>query len=457
VAVASGGNVQLAGQGVAMMTLNAGGSINLAASGPIALGDPYAGNIIINSILGGGDIAATAQGSIFVPSIVSTGGGIALATRGDIEVPILTAAHAIGTAAGGVTNIVTATSGGDMALSGVGTITFRTLTAGGNLSANSSAGFVLGIPDADNDGPPQFDNLADDGSAVAGGNVSFTGMGVGFANLTASGNVSVVSYGYAPPSHGQSYGPNLAASEPLLDAGLANLYLLQVGLTQQAPVNIPAILYGLSYTMFDLTHAQYNLTAPPKPGSDTDGAGPQINLGNLVTTLENDVAGLLTVQLPPNIAPKHWLGFPIATYAVTYPPIQSPGWQSLTTDNIGAGPLFAAANVHPGDLPVPPGGQYSWPNPDLWADLLTEEGGGPNALPGGINFNIITVGGNAILSSGDAIQGEGLSSGGVVNITTDTFTPDPHADHGHDIHIDYVITRQLMENGVTVKPYGHPH
>jgi hypothetical protein len=67
------------------------------------------------------------------------------------------------------------------------------------------------------------------------------------------------------------------------------------------------------------------------------------------------------------------------------------------------------------------------------------------------------VGGNAILSSGDAIQGEGLSSGGVVNITTDTFTPDPHADHGHDIHIDYVITRQLMENGVTVKPYGHPH
>src|SRR6185312_8389806 len=82
------------------------------------------------------------------------------------------------------------------------------------------------------------------------------------------------------------------------------------------------------------------------------------------------------------------------------------------------------------------------------------QGDGPDALPGGgIDFNVISAGGNAILSSAEEIQGDEVMAGGLVNITTDTRDD----DHGNDLHIAAIIAKQLVENGVTIYPHGRFH
>ncbi len=446
VTATAGGNADFAGDGVAMMTLTAGGTVSLTSDGPLSLADPYAGEIIINSVTAGGTVTADSAFSIFVPSIMSTGGGISLTAGQDIEVPTLaaatTAAGSITTEAGGVTNIVAATGGGDLSLSGTGTITFRLLAAGGNLAVTSADGFVLGVPDA------QIE--AYDGSVFAGGNASISGVGVAFTDLAAGGNVSVTSAGIVPPTRSDpNYnGPNLYATEPYLWPALGNLYYLQLGLTHQQPVNMPAVLYGLSYTLYDMTHAQYVVTVAPT------------NLGNLVTTLEDDVAGLLTVPVPPNVPPPHWQGLPAGSYTVTYPPCPPvPGHPPGPPPYFfGAGPWYG-----PGPGPGPWTGPGPWPGPGPW--LGPWPGPGPWPAPGqwsdvfgegGIAFNNIMAGGSVTVSSGDAIDGNGIYARTEITLTTDTLaasTPGNRLnpfERDLDVDVDYTNAPEIAMNGQVV-------
>jgi hypothetical protein len=435
------GNASVTGAGIGIQALNSLASTFLAANGPVSLADPYAGNVIIegiNNSASGGlgiNVTATANGSIFVPTIIAKTGSISLTAVQDIEVPALIAGTGISTTANGVTNVVIATTGnGAIDLTGGQTITFREVTAGGSagdVNIVSTSGFVLGIPSLSvtEDGISISRNTVIDGSVTAGRNATFQGAGIGVLNVTAHGGVTMKAYGFAYPHDGNrdrddpAYaGPQLLGIEPNLLGALTNLWNIQVS---------PGSSYALS--LFNnaggaLTHgANYSLTAAP------------LNFTFLTRTLTEVTAGLMTLSpLAPPPPTEHHADWPwqaAVVFAYDHPP---PGTTS------GALP-YPWGSFNPADRDGPEDHDRGVsPDDDLPAIYQLRppadaDGPGENGLgwwTGGIDFQNIISQSRVSLTAGSTIDGGRISVGscqlsvtaGLLDYSKARFSYDPDCD-----------------------------
>jgi hypothetical protein len=313
--VNAAGNVSITGLGIGIQALSSFGSTFLTATGPVSLSDPYSGNIIIEGInngVSGGvgvNVTGTANGSIFVPTIVAQTGSISLTAGQDIDVLTLTAGANISTTSvNGVTNIVTATSNGAISITGGQTITFRQITAGGaggNVNLVSTGGFVLGIPSLTaTDYQVVSTNRAIDGSIVAGGTVNIMAPGIGILNVRAAGVTTMNATGFIyTPTY---QGPQLIGLEPDLINAVTNLWNAQAS-------SDTAALTSFNAASGYLTH-----------GSASSLSSAPLNFTFLTRTLTEVTAGLLTLSpAAPPPAPTEHIGLTwqaAVIFAYTNPP-----------------------------------------------------------------------------------------------------------------------------------------